>query len=586
MAFSEFFWSKGSKVKDTSELMVPSSYHFWNSEFETSCRTSAINWWPKGWWIMCFLDISAAYFAMGRLAPERPPPSWERLGTWWDVVGSTKCWVHLVSKPLASGRLRFFSSAESTYLTSNIRQIPANFPLPPTRQASLEPRFQVSYCIPKCKCATPCCYQVWQKNWKPFEFPGWLRMIFNSHFHYGAIRLHYESLFDDVLRGWTSFGAGPPFAPYEWPFYRDTLLKVINFCQCTSGNQHVYDIYKVVKKSHPFSILLFVDFFLQLPLEQPGAFLKSSTNQLESRVWRTSFIAVRMTTLQNEGSEVHCKVQMLEAQNTRWNWRNDTGRFGGGCRGCRESPYGESPQQWWKRLPPHESRSIMKRYGICWYRWTAAWQHFAPCHRGTPEYGTYLKKANVFSAFHFCEAKRTRMVPKQRGNIQKYMCIQSSACNLGWWCFCFYVFVISIIPSFPSIFLLEILLFYYTEESQWRKSRFRISSLWMISKGNSPIIRAIESVEVCEGRRRWAGGFIWKLRAAYRVFWLPVGRIPELVAAVKGPKSSVYFCKQVEGLELRSLLGNSSWSSLSFFVCFFVAVQSVVDDCCCRPRRR
>lgn len=105
-AFSEFFW--WSKVKGTSELM-------------NSCRTSAINWWPKGWWIMCFLDISAAYFAMGRLAPERPPPSWERLATWWDVVGSTKCWVHLVSKPLAWGRLRFFSSAESTY--GNFQQI-------------------------------------------------------------------------------------------------------------------------------------------------------------------------------------------------------------------------------------------------------------------------------------------------------------------------------------------------------------------------------------------------------------------------------------------------------------------------------
>ena len=104
--FSEFFW--WSKVKGTSELM-------------NSCRTSAINWWPKGWWIMCFLDISAAYFAMGRLAPERPPPSWERLATWWDVVGSTKCWVHLVSKPLAWGRLRFFSSAESTY--GNFQQI-------------------------------------------------------------------------------------------------------------------------------------------------------------------------------------------------------------------------------------------------------------------------------------------------------------------------------------------------------------------------------------------------------------------------------------------------------------------------------
>ena len=90
-------------------------------------------------------------------------------------------------------------------------------------------------------------------------------------------------------------------------------------------------------------------------------------------------------------------------------------------------------------------------------------------------------------------------------------------------------------PSFPSIFLLEI--FYYTERN-WRKSRFFysgiwISSLWIIRKGTLQQICAIESVEVCEGRRRWAGGFVWKLRAAYRVFWLPVDRIPELDAAVK-----------------------------------------------------
>lgn len=148
-----------------------------------------------------------------------------------------------------------------------------------------------------------------------------------------------------------------------------------------------------------------------------------------------------------------------------------------------------------------------------------------------------------------------------------------------------FVFMYLWYPSFLLFHQFSCLKFYcFTTQKKVNGERVSLQNLFTLS--HSPIIRAIESVEVCEGRRRRAGGFLWKLRAAYRVFWLPVGPIPRSwLPQSKGQKGSVDFCKQVERLELRSPLGNSSWSSLSFFVCFFCGGCLFICDCCCRRRR-